>query len=136
MTTILLLFVAFIQPGFSQILFDPIQTISDSANGVRDVHTADLDGDGDMDVLSVSAAYNKIAWYENDGNGNFGNQQIITTDQIYAISVFAATSLAGACEESHKIYPEILSVKDWASKNKHRIGNRPLKSFSYTVLIL
>ena len=35
----------------------------------------DLDGDGDLDVLSASACDDKIAWYENlDGAGNFGAQ--------------------------------------------------------------
>ncbi|MBK9461507.1 MAG: VCBS repeat-containing protein [Sphingobacteriales bacterium] len=32
----------------------------------------------------------QIAWYENDGSGNFGTQQIITTDANYAKSVYAA----------------------------------------------
>ena len=37
----------------------------------RSVFAADVDGDGDMDVLSASVrtTVNKIAWYENlDGN--------------------------------------------------------------------
>ncbi|MEZ6124283.1 MAG: FG-GAP-like repeat-containing protein [Planctomycetaceae bacterium] len=29
---------------------------------------ADVDGDGDLDVLSVSYWDDTIAWYENDGN--------------------------------------------------------------------
>ncbi|MQY80474.1 MAG: T9SS type A sorting domain-containing protein [Bacteroidetes bacterium] len=29
------------------------------------IHASDLDGDGDMDVLSASKKDNKIAWYEN-----------------------------------------------------------------------
>ena len=32
---------------------------------------ADVDGDGDMDVLSASYNDDKIAWYENDGSQNF-----------------------------------------------------------------
>ena len=43
---------------------------------------ADLDGDGDMDVLSASDWDDKIAWYENDGSGNFGTQQVISAMQM------------------------------------------------------
>ncbi|MBN2129792.1 MAG: hypothetical protein JW741_09860 [Sedimentisphaerales bacterium] len=32
----------------------------------RCVHAADLDGDGDLDVLSASSRDGKIAWYENE----------------------------------------------------------------------
>ena len=42
------------------------------------VMAADLDGDGDADVLSASRVDNKIAWYENnDGMATFGQQRII-----------------------------------------------------------
>ena len=42
------------------------------------VYAADLDGDGDVDVLSSSLDDDKVAWYENiDGRGSFGPQQII-----------------------------------------------------------
>jgi len=34
------------------------------------IYSADLDGDGNVDVLSASADDNKIAWYENDGSGS------------------------------------------------------------------
>ena len=37
----------------------------------RSVVLADMDGDGDLDVLSASYFDDKIAWYENtDGAGN------------------------------------------------------------------
>ncbi|KGE86779.1 hypothetical protein IX84_19245, partial [Phaeodactylibacter xiamenensis] len=49
----------------------------------------DLDGDGDADVLSASSNDDKIAWYENDGSGNFGAQQVITTSANGARSVYA-----------------------------------------------
>ncbi len=54
----------------------------------RSVYAIDLDGDGDMDVLSASNLDNKIAWYENDGNENF-TPHIITTGADVAISVYA-----------------------------------------------
>ena len=42
------------------------------------VRVFDLDGDGDIDILSSSYYDNKIAWYENtDGQGTFVPQQII-----------------------------------------------------------
>ena len=54
------------------------------------VYATDLDGDGDMDVLSASSNDNKVAWYENDGNGNFGAQQVITTNADGARNIYAA----------------------------------------------
>ena len=60
------------------------------AIGAESVYTADLDGDGDQDVLSASFDDNKIAWYENNGNGAFGEQRVITTRVLGAISVYAA----------------------------------------------
>jgi hypothetical protein len=71
--------------------FGPQQMISDSADGAQTVFAADLDGDGDNDVLSASYDDDKIAWYENvDGAGAFGSQQIITDAADGAQSVFAA----------------------------------------------
>ena len=47
------------------------------------VMTADLDGDGDPDVLSASKVDNKIAWYQNtDSAGTFGPQRIIDATQF------------------------------------------------------
>ena len=40
-------------------------------DGARRVYAADLDADGDLDVLSASQFTNKIEWYENDGEENF-----------------------------------------------------------------
>ena len=45
---------------------------------------------GIMDVLSASAGDDKIAWYENQGGGVFGVQQIITTQANAAWSVHTA----------------------------------------------
>ena len=41
--------------------------ISTEIIGCQSLYTADLDGDGDLDVLSASQDDNKIAWYENQG---------------------------------------------------------------------
>jgi hypothetical protein len=70
--------------------FGPPQVISTSADEAEYVHAADLDGDGDTDVMSASRADNKIAWYENFGGGNFGGEELISTEVDYAVCVHAA----------------------------------------------
>lgn len=71
--------------------FGTRQIIAGSTSTVAKVFSADLDGDDDMDVLTASNGPNKIAWFENlDGNGNFGDEQIITLEAEFALSVIAA----------------------------------------------
>ncbi len=74
----------------AQTAFGPQQVITTNASGAMSVFAADLDNDGDMDVLSASQVDDKIGWYENDGFGNFGSQKIITTNADGAALVFAS----------------------------------------------
>lgn len=46
--------------------FATARTISTLADGPRDVAVADIDGDGDLDVVSGSADDDDVAWYENE----------------------------------------------------------------------
>ena len=41
--------------------------VDNNANYVRSAYAADLDGDGDLDLMSASANDHRIAWYENLG---------------------------------------------------------------------
>ena len=50
-----------------QILVGRASDIATSADGAQAVHVADMDGDGDLDIISASAADDTIAWYENNG---------------------------------------------------------------------
>ena len=70
--------------------FGPQRVITEGAFGARSVYAADMDGDGDQDVLSASFNDDKIAWYENDGNAGFGPQQVITTSADGTRSVYDA----------------------------------------------
>ncbi|MBK6369041.1 MAG: VCBS repeat-containing protein [Flavobacteriales bacterium] len=38
---------------------------------------ADLDGDGDLDVLATSYYSDNVVWFRNDGAGNFGQLRLI-----------------------------------------------------------
>lgn len=46
-------------------IFGPQQVINSNADSARSVFAADLDNDGDLDLLSASRNDNKVAWYEN-----------------------------------------------------------------------
>ncbi len=71
--------------------FGAQQVISTAGNGAKSVFAADIDGDGDMDVLAASEYDDKIAWYPNTGGGTFASpEQVISTDADEANTVFAA----------------------------------------------
>ncbi len=79
-----------------QLGFGPQQTISVTANVTRSVFAADLDGDGDMDVISGSSEEKKIAWYENvDGLGNFGEPQVILISESDTYVLVSAADIDG-----------------------------------------
>ncbi|MDA3816649.1 MAG: T9SS type A sorting domain-containing protein [Prolixibacteraceae bacterium] len=90
--------------------FSAQKVITTEANGAGSVYAADLDGDGDKDVLSASENDAKIAWYENlDGAGTFSTQNIITTNADGAMSVYAA-DLDGDGDK------DVLSASCWDDK--------------------
>jgi len=71
--------------------FSNEKIITTIADDVISVHAADLDMDGDIDVLSASVLDNKISWYENlNGQGTFGNQIVLNANAQIATSVNAA----------------------------------------------
>lgn len=70
--------------------FGPKQKITAGIKSAQDVYAADLDGDGDEDVLSASREGDEIAWHENLGAGVFGPQQVLGADVDGAFCVRAA----------------------------------------------
>lgn len=65
--------------------FNKRQVINDNVYDVRHIFVSDIDGDGDMDVLSASWSGNAIVWNENvDGLGNFGPAQVIDSNAYHA----------------------------------------------------
>ncbi len=78
------------------------RTISDSALGAVSVHTADFDGDGDLDVVSASENDDQIAWYENQGQHppQFTTHVIRYTTRPFPLEFDYAKAVFGADVDS------------------------------------
>jgi hypothetical protein len=55
-----------------------LRTIASSTGELTDLAVADMDNDGDLDVLTSSYLSQRIAWYENDGLQQFSTHVVAT----------------------------------------------------------
>ena len=75
--------------------FGTQQVITTEADGARSVYAADVDGDGDVDVLSASRFDDKIAWYENRLAGDSDDDgKVALADFLILSSNFGRTGAA------------------------------------------
>ena len=59
-------------------------------DGASSVYAADMDGDGDQDILGAGYSANGIAWWENqDGTGTLWVEHMVDDDYNYATSILA-----------------------------------------------
>ena len=73
--------------------------ITGFAEGAYGVAIADLNSDGNRDVLSASWADNKIAWYQNLGAGNFGwNPNVPEANQKIVANAMSGAYTVGALD--------------------------------------
>ncbi len=76
--------------------FGPQRVVTNLAMSCTSIHLADLDNDGDMDVIfgntpTSTEETSEVAWSENvDGLGNFGPKQVLTTAFQFTKQVYAA----------------------------------------------
>jgi hypothetical protein len=64
--------------------------LDSAVDGAVDVHTADLNDNGRIDVLSASLRNDVVAWYENQGGGEFSAPRPLSTTADGAVSVVTA----------------------------------------------
>ena len=68
-----------------------VHTVDGAFDGARSVFAADVDGDGDLDVLGAATAADDIAWWENTaGDGTAWTEHTVDGDFDGAWSVYAA----------------------------------------------
>jgi hypothetical protein len=70
----------------------PIEhTVDDTVGNPYGVFSADVDGDGDMDVLVAAYSDNEIVWWENvDGTGTNWTEHTVESGFTWASSVYSA----------------------------------------------
>mgnify|MGYP006282705175 FL=1 len=77
-------------------LFGPQQLVEDSlVIEPTDINIADMDGDGDNDVIALLFYENKVVWYENDGQGNYSNETEIVNYSTYGIKAMHTADVDG-----------------------------------------
>ncbi|MGB0387313.1 MAG: FG-GAP-like repeat-containing protein [Ardenticatenaceae bacterium] len=87
---LLLLSLLFVQRVVAAALFFSEHTVDEAFNGARDVYAADLDADGDLDLLGAAYDADEIAWWANNGDGTSWTKHVVGTDFNGAIAVTAA----------------------------------------------
>jgi hypothetical protein len=76
----------------AQVTFDD-QTISTALIQASDVYAADLNGDGDLDVIAAATANigigPNVTWYDNsNGQGRYSSQKLIDSGRTQFVSVY------------------------------------------------
>lgn len=66
------------------------------STGVSDIRVADMDADGDLDILTDPFTEPTALWYANDGNGMFGDPQPLPFTDFWDIAAMADFNNDGA----------------------------------------
>lgn len=65
--------------------------VTNQAKGVRDVHSADLDGDGRLDLFAANDSDNTVTWFEQKRGASISfERRVVTNAARYVRSTFAA----------------------------------------------
>ena len=103
-------------------IFGDTKAIINDIKGIDDVYSADIDSDGDEDIIFISGLNDTLGWYENlDGNGAYGEQQIISVQGNY----FKTLKIADIDNNGSLdiIVNSSIDNKIWIYKNTDGLGN-------------
>jgi hypothetical protein len=97
--------------------------------GAKSVYAADVDGDGDMDVLSASYLDDKIAWYENKGQQTLLLESLLLEQMGPNLSMPPMWMGTGTwmCSQHQLWITKSPGTKTTASKPSHPITLPPLQ---------
>lgn len=76
--------------GAGPVRFESPRPIESAVDGMVDVATADLNDSGRVDVVAASLEDDVVAWYENQGEGAFGEARPLASDADGAVAVETA----------------------------------------------
>ena len=73
--------------------------------GVTSIQAADVDRDGDLDIVTAAPAYGRITWYVNDGTPGSGSDWVenVVTDtatQVFSVLLHHRREHLVACVEA------------------------------------
>ena len=101
---------AIIPESYGETIFVQGSSVTSSVDSPVRIVCADIDNDGDLDIVSGSSNDDKVAWYENlDAQGTFGGQQIISIEADSPLSIYAA-------DIDGDNYIDVLSSSNYDSK--------------------
>ena len=64
-----------------------VRPIDDKLIGPHAMQIADLDDDGDVDVVACANFSAKAQWFENDGKGNFARRHLLNDQRSYDLTI-------------------------------------------------
>ena len=64
------------------VIWMPMSSMSGVAAGTKSVRAADIDGDGDLDVVATNETTNELAWWRNDSAAMIWTKHVVTTGLV------------------------------------------------------
>jgi len=92
-------------------------TIDEDFDGADSAHAADLDGDGDLDVLGVATRVDNVLWWENtNGDGVLWTEHVV--DPAFTANSIYATDLDGDSDLDVLATSTITDELSWWENNE------------------